>query len=1079
MAAPLPPNEDERLEALRSSCLLDTPAEECFDRITRLAARYFGTPVAVIALIDRDRQWFKSYVGLDAQETPRDIAFCAHAILNDGVLVITDATEDPRFRENPLVCGPPGIRFYAGAPLKSAGGLRLGTLCIIDFAPRDFTADDEAQLRDLAAFAEGEIDLRTARISLRATENQYHELFLNSPIGIYRTSLDGRILMANPAILRMLGYDTFEELATRNLETEGLAEKRDRWKALVESSEELSGHETVWVHRDGSPIWVRETARAMRSETGQVLWYEGCVEDISAQRSAERRERENRTFTEKVLATVPNVIYIYDLEKNLTVYANEQTANFLGYDFSEIHAMGNALHTLLHPDDRERAQEHFERCLAAVPGEVLEIEYRARHKTGEWRWLVSRNTRFFTDAANPGKQILGSATDVTELHQMVEVVRGQEKRWQLALAANKDGIWDLNVQTREVIRSERWKEMLGYAPEEKPGTAEEWAQEIHPDDRPKMLEAMEAYLAHKIPDYEIEYRLKGKDGRYRWILSRGKAEWDADGKPLRLVGSHNDITDRKLAEEALRVQAQALIAAKERAEMAARAKSVFLATMSHEIRTPMNGVIGMTSLLADTPLNEEQKDFVETIRTSGEALLTIINDILDFSKIEAGRLELECANFDPWEAIEGAAEVVAEPAHRKGLELVLPIDPEVPMAVRGDSARFRQVLLNLLSNAVKFTDHGEVGVRVSVAEQNEGEIVLRVEVADSGIGISAEGRDALFQPFTQADTSTTRRFGGTGLGLAISKQLVNLMGGEIGVESEPGKGSKFWFTARLGRVVTEPHFAETDVRLRGRMVLAVDDNETNLRIVQRQLEKEGISVVPAHDGFRAIETFLRAEEDGQRFDLALIDFQMPVMDGAMLTRAIRSQESGRDLPIVLLTSVTERERVSQLEDLHLDGCLSKPLRRGQLMHAVKEVLIHKGREATQTPVAMRQEIESCLRELRQSLEPAHLIELIDSFLDTTPPLMTSMRTSLNARDFPAAARFAHTARGSLGSLGMRQIEASMRELESRLSTGSHETLAAGLDRIQEQFEDGCAILREYRQYLAGGVNEPARTELRS
>ncbi|MGH9614470.1 MAG: PAS domain-containing protein, partial [Bryobacteraceae bacterium] len=712
---------------------------------------------------------------------------------------------------------------------------------------------------------------------MRATENQYRELFLNSPIGIYRTSPDGHILMANPAILRMLGYNTFEELATRNLEAEGLAEKRAGWKALVESTEELSGHETVWMHRNGSPIWVRETARAVRSETGQVLWYEGCVENISAQRSAERRERENRTFTEKVLATVPNVIYIYDLEKNLTVFANEQIANFLGYDFSEIHAMGDALYALLHPDDRGRARDHFERCLAAAPGEVLEIEYRARHKSGEWRWLVSRNTRFSTDPANPGKQILGSATDVTELHQMMEVVREQEKRWQLALAANKDGIWDLNINTREVFRSPRWKEMLGYAPDEKPGTAEEWAQEIHPDDHPRMLEKINAYLARTAPDYEVEYRLKGKDGRYRWILSRGKAEWDENGNPVRLVGSHSDITDRKMAEEALRVQAEALMAAKERAEMAARAKSVFLATMSHEIRTPMNGVIGMTSLLADTPLNEEQKDFVETIRTSGEALLTIINDILDFSKIEAGRLQLESADFDPWEAIEEAAEVVAEPAHRKGLELVLPIDAEVPATVRGDSARFRQVLLNLLSNAVKFTDHGEVAVLASVAERNDREIVLRVEVADTGIGVPIEGRDALFQAFTQADTSTTRRFGGTGLGLAISKQLVNLMGGEIGVESEPGKGSRFWFTARLGRVVAKP-LAEPDFRLRGRMVLAVDDNETNLRIIQRQLEKEGISVVLAHDGFRAIEAFLRAEEDEQRFDLALVDFQMPVMD---------------------------------------------------------------------------------------------------------------------------------------------------------------------------------------------------------
>jgi signal transduction histidine kinase/DNA-binding response OmpR family regulator/HPt (histidine-containing phosphotransfer) domain-containing protein len=441
---------------------------------------------------------------------------------------------------------------------------------------------------------------------------------------------------------------------------------------------------------------------------------------------------------------------------------------------------------------------------------------------------------------------------------------------------------------------------------------------------------------------------------------------DRQGQIVGTMGISHDITALKLTERELARRAEELARSNtalehlaEVAKAASLAKSEFLANMSHEIRTPLNGIIGMTDLAMETELTREQRDYLETVKLSADSLLNVVNDILDFSKIEAGKVELEEIGFDLNECVEGAMKTLALRADEKGLELLCEVAPEVPEMVSGDPGRLRQILLNLLGNAVKFTSEGEVGLKVLVEPSDENFALIHFAVSDTGIGIAPEKLAAIFDSFSQADTSTTREFGGTGLGLSISRRLVQMMGGRIWVESKLGEGSCFHFTARVGTAVTRQAATERGaepIALHGARVLIVDDNRTNRRILEGLVSRWGMKPTLAIDAEKALLEVVAAYENKQPFDLILTDMHMPRVDGFGLVEQIKDSVDISTSTIMMLTSGGQRGDAARCGELGIAGYLVKPVRQNELREAIMRVLGAK-EQPVAAPLVTRREME--------------------------------------------------------------------------------------------------------------------------
>ncbi|MDS4029264.1 MAG: response regulator [Candidatus Contendobacter sp.] len=461
----------------------------------------------------------------------------------------------------------------------------------------------------------------------------------------------------------------------------------------------------------------------------------------------------------------------------------------------------------------------------------------------------------------------------------------------------------------------------------------------------RLVEARVAALSGETSVTTIEHRVVLPNGEVRWQYWTNRAVFDEQHRIIEFAGVGQDITDRKRAEEALQQ-------AKDAAEAASRAKSEFLAAMSHEIRTPMNGVLGMAELLLGTPLNDQQRRFADMILNSGRALLAIINDILDFSKIEAGKLELDIAPFDPRELVEDTMLLLAKRAHEKGLDLISDLPLNLPASVQSDPVRLRQVLTNLVGNAIKFTERGEVVVRLRVLNQGAATPRLRFEIQDTGIGIALEAQARIFDSFTQADGSTTRHYGGTGLGLTITRRLVRLMGGDIGVDSALGAGSRFWFTLPLSqRMGSARPFWAAWADWWGLRVLLVDDNATNREILRRQLMVWGLANDEAETGPQALARLRDAAQAGQPYDLALVDMRMPEMDGFELARQIRADPALAKLRLALLSSNGGELLAEQAARAGMQALLHKPVRQAELYDTLCRLLGRAIEPVSQRPAS--------------------------------------------------------------------------------------------------------------------------------
>ena len=615
-------------------------------------------------------------------------------------------------------------------------------------------------------------------------------------------------------------------------------------------------------------------------------------------------------------------------------WASEALAHWLGVQVSELEGQGF--------DDAVGAVSALTLSAAitqALQGQAQRLRCQHHALASGQRWLQVELAPVVDGGTVTGCRFM--AIEVTTEQRELDDARGSERRLRLIMDQIPVTVSyiDAGLRYRYINRAqEQWlgkdaAEVVGHAVREVAG------DQVFADIEPNLRRALEGQPV------QLERERTDRHGNKVWHSGRHVPDTNADGEVVGLYTVFFDITQRAQAQLQLVEREHELRQAKEAAENASRAKSEFLANMSHEIRTPMNGVLGLTELLLETPLDPQQRPFVETVRSSGESLLSIINDILDFSKIEAGKLETETLEFDLYQVIEDVVQLLAPRAHAKQIELACRIDETLPAAVRGDPYRLRQVLTNLVGNALKFTEHGEVVVDVSGEIAADGTSRLRVGVRDSGIGIDDDQRERLFKPFAQADGSTTRRFGGTGLGLAISRSLVELMGGTIGVHSQVGHGSTFWFELPLVAAASLPPVPTPQVLI-GRHVLVVDDNATNRDIVLHHLAAGGVNGAEAGNGLEALELLRREHAAGRAFDIAVVDMKMPLMDGIALAQAVRGDPALAATPLVLLTSLHSPAEVSRARAAGIQAYLSKPVRRQELFRALAQSLGDSESDAT-------------------------------------------------------------------------------------------------------------------------------------
>jgi two-component system, sensor histidine kinase and response regulator len=576
----------------------------------------------------------------------------------------------------------------------------------------------------------------------------------------------------------------------------------------------------------------------------------------------------------------------------------------------------------VHPDDVVPINEWVDKMFES---DERSIEYRIRRDDGTYFW-VNDQQQVVRDAKGQPVEIVGSWTDVTERKEAEAARERARDRLDLLLGAAPVVVYSFvaSGDFAPTFVSASIEPMLGYRPEEYMQDADFWRGHVHPEDLPE-VEAKQVEL-FRTGEHLAEYRFRKKDGSYCWVSDEQHLIRDKGGRPIEVVGSWSDIDARKAAEQAFQAAQAELKKATEAALEASEAKSVFLANMSHEIRTPMNAVIGLSHLALKTDLTPRQRDYVLKIKSSGQHLLGIINDILDFSKIEAGKLSIETIDFDLDKVLENVGNLMSEKASAKGLELIFEVEPAVSTHFRGDPLRLGQILINFCNNAVKFTEHGEVAVQVRVLEDNPDSQFVEFSVSDTGIGMTEAQIERLFQAFEQADASTTRKYGGTGLGLAISKQLTELMGGKVSVKSEPGKGSTFKFTARLGKgtATARPRLLQSD--LRGRRVLIIDDNPHARAVLANMLTNMSLVADEAASGEEALNMVRQAAGAGERYEIAFIDWQMPGMNGIETGKRILGLP-GIPIPphLVMVTAYGREEVLKQAEESGFENVLIKPV----------------------------------------------------------------------------------------------------------------------------------------------------------
>ena len=767
------------------------------------------------------------------------------------------------------------------------------------------------------------------QLEIAQKEAEFRFIFESAPIGLswLWVGADGsRRRLTNQAHLKIIGL-TAEQMSDPNIfrritHPEDWAAQQALYQKLERGETDHFSITKRYQRLDGSNVCVELTFHRFRDPRGGYQEVSTLVDVTPLQRAQQEITAKEARFR-FIFEAAPIGVSWRRVEADGTVtdrLLNDAHVRICGYTRAELSVPGT-FRRISFPEEYEQQQALYAKLST---GEInsFSIEKRYRQRSGAVVWVeLTQQRRNYPDGAF---EELSTLVDITERKRAEQKLAQEQARFRSIFELVPIGLsWFVVGRQSETHIVNTAHARITGVPIARSHEIELYALATHPDDAARQQELTERMQRGEADGFTLEKRYFHPDGKVVWVVLNVQLVNNPVTGEKHQIASLVDITE-------LKRQTAELNAAKEAAESANLAKSQFLAMMSHEIRTPMNGVIGMTSLLLDSNLTREQRDYVETIRASGDALLTVINDILDFSKIESGRLELENVEFGVRECVEGALDLLAPKFTEKGLDLLYEIGDGVPGAVRGDPTRLRQILVNLLGNAAKFTERGEVVLSVRAEPRPEGRVELWFAVRDTGIGIPRDSISRLFRSFTQIDTSTTRRFGGTGLGLVISQRLAELMGGRLSVESEDGQGSTFSFSIIVEPLASRPRpwVVPAAANLAGRSLLVVDDNATNRRILSDLARGWGMTVEAVVSGPAAL-ALLRA---GQLYDVAVLDMHMPEMDGAMLAREIRQLRTAEVMPLVLLSSLGAREEVA--DPSLFAAFLTKPAKPAQLLETL-------------------------------------------------------------------------------------------------------------------------------------------------
>ena len=922
--------ELERLRALAKLEVLDSEREPLFDGITKFAADNFAVSIAVISLVDADRQWFKACVGLNVDGTPRDVAFCHYTIQSDRVLVVPDATQDARFSQNPLVTGDPHIRFYAGAPLITDEGHRLGTLCLIDPRPRaDFDAPKQQALASMAAAVMQALQLRSEAIAskrlARLASDRDKLLSLAEQmagVGTWSWDVATNQTKWSSEVYRIHNLDP--ELPPPDLEGILRLYAPDDAVTLRRMVDRAVAHgldydlQATVIRPDGERRDVLARGTVRKGPTGQVEALMGTFQDVTHLRLADGALRASEIRLRRLTDNANDIVTEATLDGRFT-FLSAACARITGFEPSD--AVGRPAEDFIHPEDRARV-------LAEIPVALHSdgfktVEYRHIRKDGRVIWIEARPTLARDPVTGRAFAITDVLRDITERKLAERIVADREARFRQLTDNATDIIAQYTLDGQFTYLSPSTYPALGYRPEEVVGR--HVSDFIVRDDLHRVLRTLSKYIDEgpKADSIYFEYRALAKDGSEVWLEAHPMKLFDPDSGDL--IGFQDvvrDITKRKALETELQQARDAAVAATE-------LKSAFLANMSHEIRTPLTAILGFTDLLSQTGgLSFENQKYVRRIATAGEALFALVNDVLDFSKIEAGEVHINAESVSPSDLIEGTVALFEDQAAHKSVEVGTRLDGSLPPALSLDKHKVRQILINLVGNAIKFTETGSVRVLANFDPLDE---TLSVEVTDTGTGLTTEQAQKLFQRFSQVDVSSTRRHGGTGLGLAICKGLVEAMGGEIGVRSQVGAGSTFWFKIHASQVdaaATARPSPTEGFSLEGLRVLIVDDNQAVREITRAILEGAGAEVTDQEDPERSLHVIRSSA-----FDIMLFDQRMPGMSGEELLALAQARPGPNQSVPAILFSANEHDK-SATQKAGFAGQLVKPVSPASLVHAI-------------------------------------------------------------------------------------------------------------------------------------------------